>query len=190
MAKLKEVWKDVKDFEGVYKISNKGRLASNKTNKWRILSNKNSKGGYLSVILQHDGVKVYTRIHRIVYETFVGDIPKGRINQIHHKNGNKSDNSVDNLELLNSRNHRLVHIAENRKMIKGLINYNKCVKPKKIKQYDLKGTLIEIYDNAKDASLATGVCQRNILQVANREPYNDKGSIRKQAGGFIWEVVN
>ena len=31
-----------------------------------------------------------------------------------------------------------------------------------------------------------GVCQRNILQVANKEPYNDKGFIRKQAGGYIW----
>lgn len=33
----------------------------------------------------------------------------------------------------------------------------------------------------------TGICQRNILQVANKEPYNSKGSIRKQAGGYVWK---
>lgn len=38
-------------------------------------------------------------------------------------------------------------------------------------------------------SLAHVVCQRNILQVANKEPYNKNGKIRKQAGGFIWKFA-
>ena len=33
----------------------------------------------------------------------------------------------------------------------------------------------------------TGICQRNISQVASKEPYNSKGSVRKQAGGYAWE---
>ena len=32
-----------------------------------------------------------------------------------------------------------------------------------------------------------GICGRNILQVANKEPYNSKGSVRKQAGGYVWK---
>ena len=36
---------------------------------------------------------------------------------------------------------------------------------------------------------SSGVCARNIRQVASKEPYNKKGSVRKQAGGFIWEDV-
>ena len=45
------------------------------------------------------------------------------------------------------------------------------------------------YENSCDASVSTGVCQRNILQVANKEPYNKNGKIRKQAGGFIWKFA-
>lgn len=58
---------------------------------------------------------------------------------------------------------------------------------KKIIQKNLKGEVIAVYESAQEAYLATGVCPRNIRQVASKEPYNKKGSIRKQAGGFIWE---
>ena len=44
-----------------------------------------------------------------------------------------------------------------------------------------------MYCNAMEASRNTGVCGRNILQVANKEPYNSKGSVRKQAGGYVWK---
>lgn len=55
--------------------------------------------------------------------------------------------------------------------------------------YDLtcNGEFINSYCNAMEASRNTGVCGRNILQVANKEPYNSKGSVRKQAGGYVWK---
>lgn len=68
-----------------------------------------------------------------------------------------------------------------------MVNYNKYVKTKKILQYTLEGKYIATYNNSKEASQATGVCQRNILQVANKEPFNKKGNIRKQVGGYVWE---
>ena len=48
---MDEIWKDIKGFEGVYQISNMGRLRSHKSGKWSILSNNNARGGYLSVVL-------------------------------------------------------------------------------------------------------------------------------------------
>lgn len=53
-------------------------------------------------------------------------------------------------------------------------------------EISLDGEFINSYSNAADAYRDTGVCQRNILQVASKTPFNDKGSIRKQAGGYIW----
>lgn len=47
--------------------------------------------------------------------------------------------------------------------------------------------LIGVFANSKEASDATGVCQRNIRQVASKEPFNKKGGVRKQAGGYIWK---
>lgn len=50
-----------------------------------------------------------------------------------------------------------------------------------------EGAIIREFHNSTEASLKTGVCQRNILQVANKEEYKP-GLTRKQAGGFIWEL--
>ena len=44
------------------------------------------------------------------------------------------------------------------------------------------------FRNAKDASIETGVCHRNILQVINKTEFKP-GHTRKQAGGFVWEIA-
>ena len=184
-----EEWRDVKGFEDIYAISSVGRLASKKSGKWRILSEKNSKGDYLTVILDDGKRKINTRIHRLVYESFVQEIPKGKRNHIHHINGNKQYNRLENLIYLSSSEHQQKHIKEKPRILNGMINYNRYIKTKKIEQYDLDGRYIATYANGYDASISTGVCQRNILQVANKEPFNKKGNIRKQAGGYIWKFA-
>lgn len=184
-----EEWRSVRNFEGIYAISNMGRLASKKCGNWKILSNKNSKGDYFTVVLEHDGVVKRTRIHRLVYESFVGEIPLGCKFQIHHINGDKQDNRISNLRLVTSSEHHLEHLKSNPNMIGGMVKYNKYVRPKKILQCDMYGNVVNRFSNSKEASDATGVCQRNILQVASKEPFNKKGGIRKQAGGYIWKFA-
>ena len=90
---------------------------------------------------------------------------------------------------ISSSEHQQKHIKENRRILNGMINYNRYIKTKKIEQYDLDGRYIATYANGYDASISTGVCHRNILQVANKEPFNKKGNIRKQAGGYIWKFA-
>lgn len=105
---MKEIWKDVKNFEGLYKVSNLGNVKSVKreiisekrTNqKW---AEKNIKPfdngyGYLVVHLRKNGKRYVRYIHRIVIESFVGNIGN---NDINHKDFNRKNNILSNLEIL------------------------------------------------------------------------------------------
>ena len=185
---MRETWKWVKGFEGIYQISSLGRLKSfKKYEEGYILSEKNQKGGYLSVVLTDNKQKKkrYTRIHVLVAESFIGEIPKGY--HVHHIDDNKQNNTVSNLEIIHPKQHRQETEKTRPQIVTGIKNYNKFQRPRHILQYDTEGNFIAEYANGEIASRLTGVCQRNILQVANGEEYKP-GKARRQAGGFVWKL--
>ena len=182
-----EIWKDVPEFEGIYQISSFGKLKSFKKDPdGRILSNVNKKGGYLSVVLKSGTKTKYTRIHNLMVLVF-WEIKTTYLIHVHHMDENKQNNRLDNFEILTSHDHHLISIQNNSNAIDGMVHYNKYVRPIPILQFDLSGNFIEEFKNGKDASLATGVCHRNIMQVACKTEYKP-GMTRKQAGGYVWEL--
>ena len=196
MNKENEIWKDVPGFEGYYRISNMGRLmrvgrvitdknGRNKFVRGGIKSVKHSGGWYLTVPLCSSGGIITVRIHQLVAEVFIGPKPTSE-HHVHHKDGNKQNNRVGNLEYILPKLHSKITAKENPNLVKGMNHYNKVVKTKKIIQYDLNGNLITEHLNGHEASVFSGVCQRNILQVANQTEYKP-GKARKHAGGFIWK---
>ena len=85
------VLKDIKGFEGLYAITEDGRVWSYSSNKWRKLAI--SPKGYYTVQLSKEG-KVYNfLVHRLVYNTFKGEIPEGLT--VDHIDGNKINNTLD-----------------------------------------------------------------------------------------------
>jgi len=153
------------------------------------MSLANINGWYFTVILR-DGNGEYStkRIHQLVAEHFIGEIPKGY--HVHHKDGNKQNNKVSNLEVISQKEHTRETMKQHPDYCKGMNEYNKYVRPRHIRQYDLEGHFIAEYANSKIASELTGICARNILQVANKKPFNSKGSVRKQAGGYVWKFAD
>lgn len=182
-----EIWKDVVGFEGYYEISSLGRLKSYVRNsKGVIRSLKNGTSDYIRVPLMANGVKKTALLHRLVYEAFVGPIAPGM--EIHHKDGNRQNNSVSNLHCLSKKAHHIETMRQSPNLTKGMVRYNTLTKVKAVEQFTLSGEYVAQYPCFKAAALATGICERNIAQVANGEEYKP-GKVRKQAGGFIWKLA-
>lgn len=98
-----EVWKDVVGFEGLYQVSNKGNIYSVERRDsrgyrcgGRMLTPAYNSRGYLNVNLSKNGKSKTKKVHRLVAETFIPN-PKGFL-EINHKDENKSNNRVENLE--------------------------------------------------------------------------------------------
>lgn len=182
-----EEWRLITEANCEYAISNYGRLKSFKRNKnGSILSNINKKGDYFSIILKYDKNKkrIHTRIHCLVAKYFIGDRPIGF--HVHHIDGNKQNNNVNNLMYISTKEHYLETLSGNPQIVSGMVNYNQKIRPKKILQFSKYGEFIAEYNNSSEAHEKTGICSRNILQVASKDEYKP-GKIRMQAGGYIWK---
>lgn len=92
---MKEIWKDVLDYEGLYLVSNFGRVKS--LIKGIILKPGFKGRGYLCVNLCKDGKLKNFLVHRLVVEAFQGKIPEGLV--VNHLNEIKTDNRLENLEI-------------------------------------------------------------------------------------------
>jgi len=121
----KEKWKNIKGHEGLYQVSNYGRVKSlarevSKTlnNKKctpfyadRILKSCSNSSIYPSVSLSKDNKSKSYAVHRLVVEAFLCSIVKGK--EVNHKDGNKLNNNLDNLEIVTHKDNILHAVKSN-----------------------------------------------------------------------------
>lgn len=182
-----EVWKDVEGYEGIYQVSNMGRVKSLKRNVLksdgkiqpipeRILKGKRDKDGYIEVKLTNFNFIKYIRVHRLVLITFLGyDSHKSQVN---HKNGVKDDNRLENLEWctqVENTLHSLYKLGNYDNL-----NMDGLNKPFKVNKLDLNGNVIQTYNSMREVEQVEGI-SRNTINKYNtlKEPYK----------GYIWDVV-
>lgn len=103
-----EIWKDIPEYEGVYQISNMGRVFSFPRSGCYggILSPHADKDGYLDITLQKNGKKRKFRVHRLVALAFIPNDAPMEKPLVNHKNFIRDDNRVENLEWVSTRQNR------------------------------------------------------------------------------------
>lgn len=160
-----EIWKSIPGYEGIYEVSNLGRVKTKnykRTGEEKILSPGKGSNGYLTVALTKNGRSHTFSVHRLVARMFCPSRDGASI--VNHINGNKEDNKADNLEWCSAKENicHAMNILGHREAWKRV----KCVDT---------GT---VYDSIAQASRDTGVNKSNIGEVI-------KGN-RATAGGLFW----
>ena len=175
MPKNNEIWKDIPKYEGLYQVSNLGNVKSlnyNNEKYAKLLIPQKHKNNYLFVNLKG---KIYS-VHRLVAITFIEN--NKHYNSINHKDGNKQNNCVENLEWC-SYSYNLKHAYKN-----GLKVANNNHLKKEILQFDKNHNFIKKWESTKRIEKELGISHSNISSCCKkRKHYNS-------AKGFIWEYAN
>lgn len=179
-----EIWKDIKGFEGLYRVSNLGRVKSLErfrkgendslvSVKERILKPWITHNGYYLVGLCKNSIRKMYLVHRLVWITFNGQIPEGY--EVNHINEVKSNNRLENLNLMTHKENTNWGTGIERRA-KKRIN-GKCSKV--VLQFDLNDNFIKEYQSAHQVERELGFANSNIIKCCNGK--------RKTAYNYKWK---
>ena len=168
-----EIWKDVKDYEGLYQVSNWGRVKSFKFGKERILKQFTNNDGYLQVHLCKNGKLKTFLVHRLVAEAFL-DNPNN-LPQVNHKDENPQNNNVENLEFCSAKYN--TNFGTRNKRISDKNTNGKLSKP--VLQFTLDGQFVKEWPSVRQAEREGGFNQSHITDCC-------KGKIKTHKN-FIWK---
>ena len=177
-----EIWKDIKEYNGLYQVSNIGRVrgldryarvcgGGMRLVKGRILKPMKCTNEYEEVCISVGRKRKVHLIHRLVAEAFI-DNPNN-LPQVNHKDEDIKNNNVDNLEWCTAK-YNANYGTRNQRC------YEKVIK-KAVRMCDLAGNEICTFDSIKLASREMHIYDSQIIRVC-------KGR-NKTAGGFLWSYV-
>ena len=179
---MEEIFREIEGFEGLYAVSNFGRIKSLRSNIYLRYATNNV--GYAIAILSKGGKQYKFYVHRLVAKAFVPNV--NGYNEVNHIDEVKTNNASDNLEWCTAKyNMNYGNAAQTRHLLidygtqerKELARQNGKSTARPIVQF--KGERrVNVYENAHDAERKTGINSSHILEVARGK--------RKSAGGFQW----
>lgn len=186
-----EEWRDIKGYECVYQVSNKGRIRSldrygkhseNTVRKLKgqILKPFPVQAGYLAIYLCNKDGKKSFRVHRLVAFAF---LPNPELKQeVNHKDGNRQNNNADNLEWVTksenqTHSYRILHRTPARL---GKLN-ELCQKSKPVNQYSIDGELLKTWPSTMEVERATGWFASNIAGCCR--------GVHNSAYGYRWKYA-
>ena len=182
-----EVWKDIVGYEGLYQVSNYGRVkhlnaivttcSGTKTTKERVLTPHIQNSGYLMVDLYKDNKRKNMLVHRLVAMAFVPN--PNCLKVVNHKDSTRTNCHAENLEWCTmSYNHKYSYDNNNRRQYMNWKSGKDNANSKPVFANDKNGKFVFRFDSIAEAERKTGILNNGIVQCL-------KGR-SKTAGGYIW----
>ena len=178
---MKEVWKDLKGFEGKFKISSTG-IILNKNNNAKVKT-RISKDGYVYVSLYYNKKSYIKTLHGLVAKTFINKDDNNNL-EVNHIDGNKLNNNIDNLEWITHKDN--IKHAWNNKLFEPVREASRRYGKdnpfaKSVIQYDLNMNKIKEYSCIAEAVRKTKINKTSIGKCCNNR--------QKTAGGYVWRFA-
>ena len=175
---MREVWKDVVGYEGLYQVSNFGNVMSLNYRNYgypKQLTPKCNSKGRLWVLLYGHGLKKHFLVHRLVATAFVPN--PDNLPEINHKDENPKNNHEDNLEWC-TRAYNVKYFFD---------RHHSCHRSGKQKSFAIvqettDGEFVRLWDNSKQIKDVLGWSDWSISECC-------RGN-RKTAYGFIWRYAS
>ena len=177
---MREEWRDVKVYEGLYQVSNTGKVKSlnyRRTGKEKILEGVDNGYGYLRVELCKEGNREQPLVHVLVATAFLPN--PDNLPEVNHKDEDKTNNCVENLEWC-SKSYNINYGTGNKKRAEKMTNNPKL--SKSILGINKISGLIVDFPSIMEASRQTGINKGHICECCNGK--------RNSAGGFYWHYVD
>lgn len=186
---MKEVWKDIKGYEGIYQVSSRGRVKSlSRTiidtvgrvikKKEKILSFRiSSCTGYPMLNLFKDGKRTTVTVHRLVAEAFIPN-PKN-LPCVNHRDESRDNNHVDNLEWCTykyNNSYGTVRERQSKSLNAFFASHQEYLRP--IVQYSLTGDVVRCFKSIAEAEKHIGIDNSSIRHCCKNRV--------KIAYGYVW----
>jgi hypothetical protein len=168
---MTEIWKDIVGYEGLYKVSDSGRVLSVRRNS--VLSP--GRGRYLMVTLCKTGTKQEVSVHRLVAEAFCEK--RDGATEVNHINENRYDNRAANLEWCT----RLENIRHGTGIQRHADAQRNGGRSKRINQVSINGDLIASFPSIREMNRSTGYDRAAVHRCANGR--------QETAYGYKWQYA-
>ena len=181
----KEIWKDIVGYEGLYAVSNKGRvksLGNDKSRREKILILHKDKTGYLQVHLCRNGKPKWYTVHRLVLMTFA-PCDNMKSLQVNHIDEDKTNNHLSNLEWCTCEeniNHGTRTLRAAEKMTNGKTSIA-------IAQLTKEGKFVKAWKSSHDAERECGFNPGAIIQCCKNKFHREGNNIYK---GYKWQYLH
>lgn len=164
-----EIFKDVPNYEGIYQVSNLGNVKSLKWKK-EIIMKQGISSRYLAVNLRKENISKNVKVHVLVAMAFLNFKPNKQVLTIDHKNGVRTDNRLENLQIVTQRE----NIQNYHKSRKGQIgaDWHEQTKKWRSRIYINKRIIhLGLFEEEKDALKAYEIANQEIENFENTKQF-------------------